>query len=335
LTVEAYTVGWICALPNVFAASKAMLDEAHTELRRDETNSQYALGRIGQLNVVLACLPAGMDDTNNVDMVAPNLLRRFPGIRFSLMVGIGGGAPSDEHDIHLGDVVVSKPGSTHGGVVQYVPGKTIEEGGFIRTSSLNKLPPVLLTAITVLEVRHRTQKSKVSQHLSKILALYPTMAQQFQYQDSEHDLLFEANYNHLSSQATCDNCNNERLVSRPSRHTTDPVIHYGLIGLVNQIPRNGSSREKLRQEKNILCFETEAAGLVDNFPCLIIYGISNYSDSHRDKWWESYAAAVAAAYAKELLYIIFKIQADSTKETPELQGLGQFKSSIGKEKRGS
>lgn len=48
----------------------------------------------------------------------------------------------------------------------------------------------------------------------------------------------------------------------------------------------------------------EAAGLMDNFPCLVIRGICDYSDSHKNKQWQDYAAATAAAYSKELLSVV-------------------------------
>ncbi|KAL2818214.1 hypothetical protein BDW59DRAFT_152168 [Aspergillus cavernicola] len=48
----------------------------------------------------------------------------------------------------------------------------------------------------------------------------------------------------------------------------------------------------------------EAAGLMDDFPCLVIRGISDYADSHKNNHWQGYAAATAAAYAKELLSVI-------------------------------
>ena len=43
---------------------------------------------------------------------------------------------------------------------------------------------------------------------------------------------------------------------------------------------------------------------MDLFPCLVIRGISDYADSHKNKIWQPYAAATAAAYAKELLLVI-------------------------------
>ncbi|KAL2012539.1 hypothetical protein VTN00DRAFT_64 [Thermoascus crustaceus] len=68
--------------------------------------------------------------------------------------------------------------------------------------------------------------------------------------------------------------------------------------------KHGRTRDKLAQELGILCFEMEAAGLMDNFPCLVIRGICDYADSHKNKIWQEYAAATAAAYAKELLSVI-------------------------------
>ena len=60
----------------------------------------------------------------------------------------------------------------------------------------------------------------------------------------------------------------------------------------------------LAQELGIICFEMEAAGLIDNFPCLVIRGICDYADSHKNKQWQEYAAATAAAYAREILSVI-------------------------------
>ena len=60
-------------------------------------------------------------------------------------------------------------------------------------------------------------------------------------------------------------------------------------------------RDKLAVEKNVMCFEMEAAGLMNNYPCLVIRGICDYSDSHKNKEWQGYAAMTAAAYAKDLL----------------------------------
>src|SRR5947207_8819128 len=133
---NSYTVGWVCALPLEMAAATAMLDEEHGKPMRQNPHDKnsYALGRIGQHNVVIACLPAGVYGTTSAATVAVQMLSSFGAIRFGLMVGIGGGVPSTANDIRLGDVVVSKPKGKFNGVVQYDFGKTVEGGQLDRKS---------------------------------------------------------------------------------------------------------------------------------------------------------------------------------------------------------
>lgn len=110
LTKDDYTVGWICALPVELTASEGMLDDVHPELEQVHGDENlYTLGRIGQHNIVIAWLPAGSTGIAPAAKVAKDMLRSFPRIRFGLMVGIGGGAPSVDEDIRLGDVIVGVP----------------------------------------------------------------------------------------------------------------------------------------------------------------------------------------------------------------------------------
>ena len=51
----------------------------------------------------------------------------------------------------------------------------------------------------------------------------------------------------------------------------------------------------------------EAAGL-DDFQCLVIRGICDYADSHKNKIWQPHAAAAATAYAKDLLLQLAPIE---------------------------
>jgi nucleoside phosphorylase len=151
---QEYTVGWICALPRELAASQAMLDEEYNppDQKTGDANS-YTVGRIGDHSVVMACLPHGVIGTISAAGVAAAMLQSFSMPRFSLMVGIGGGVPSEKHDIRLGNVVVSKPGGIFGGVIQYDFGKTVEDGRFVHTGSLDKPPKVLLNAVSNLEAK--------------------------------------------------------------------------------------------------------------------------------------------------------------------------------------
>jgi nucleoside phosphorylase len=233
--------------------------------------------------------------------VATQMLASFPSIRFGILVGIGGGVPGGDTDIRLGDIVVSKPTGTFGGVVQYDFGKTVQGGDFMRVGSLNKPPLSLLTGVSKLEADHILGLSKIPLHLSDMIARYPSMKAKYTYLGQSHDQLFGIEYEHLNPETTCENCDVSRAIERPLREGTDPVIHYGTIASGNQVIKHGATRDRLRRELGVLCFETEAAGLMDSFPCLVVRGICDYADSHKNKLWQEYAAAAAAAYAKELV----------------------------------
>jgi len=111
------------------AAAEVMLDEIHEDLQEQDTSdhNSYKLGRIQNHNVVIACLPVGIYGTNSAANVSKDMVRTFKSIRFGLMVGIGGGAPSATNDVRLGDVVVSQPSRTNGGVIQSIVGKLSKE----------------------------------------------------------------------------------------------------------------------------------------------------------------------------------------------------------------
>lgn len=96
-----------------------MLDIEHEDnIPIPDTDSNvYTRGTIGQHNVVIACLPEGIIGTTAATNVVTHMLRTFTGIRFALIVGIGGGIPNlPDYDVCLGDIVVSGPQGTFPGV---------------------------------------------------------------------------------------------------------------------------------------------------------------------------------------------------------------------------
>jgi hypothetical protein len=105
-----YTVGWICAVATEYVAAQEFLDEEHDgpEHLPPPVRNDYALGKMGKHNVVIATLPMGEYGIASAARVAEEMQHAFPNIRIGLMVGIGGGVPT-RHDIRLGDVVVSIP----------------------------------------------------------------------------------------------------------------------------------------------------------------------------------------------------------------------------------
>ncbi|PLB55178.1 purine and uridine phosphorylase, partial [Aspergillus steynii IBT 23096] len=299
---EDYTVGWICALPLERAAAAAMLDETHETIAQPSSdNNAYTLGAIHGRNVVIASLAAGVYGISSATAVVMQMKATFPKIEYGLMVGIGGGAPGGSTDIRLGDIVVSRPTGSSPGIVQYDFGKIVGDGKFESTGFLNKPPSYLLNVIGKIESEYHMGVRRIPAILANALQSKPAMRSYFCRPEAPEDELFESEYEHINSGETCDHCDRGRLITRKARPFSEPYVHYGLIASANSLMKHGMTREKLRKEKNILCFEMEAAGLMDHLPCLVIRGICDYSDSHKNKTWQHYAAGTAAAYAKELL----------------------------------
>lgn len=246
----------------------------------------YTLGSVSGHHVVIACLPSGVYGTTSAAIVLDQMLPTFPSLRFGLMVGIGGGVPSRKTDIRLGDVVVSVPtsASTFGGVIQYDYGKTLYDGSFQQTGSLNKPPRYLLTAISQMRSDDLVKDTLIEKTITDILQKHEKVRDQFSR--PENDWLFKPSYNHYGSEDTnCSACDQRQLDVREPRDFKKPFIHHGLIASGNQVMKDPKRRDALAQEMDILCFEMEAAGLMDQLPCLVIRGICDYCDSHKSKQW--------------------------------------------------
>ncbi|EXL66214.1 hypothetical protein FOPG_17596 [Fusarium oxysporum f. sp. conglutinans race 2 54008] len=331
---DLYTIGWIAALPIERAAATALLHDRHDapegfDQHQSDANS-YTWGRIGEHNVVIASLPAGVYGTTSAATTASNLVHSLPHIRIGLLVGIGGGIarPDEGKDIRLGDIVVSQPDGTTGGVVQYDLGKAKANGVWERKGSLDKPPPVLLHALASLQAEHEIALSKVPGLLQAMLQANPGMTRpktDFTYQGAANDRLFDSKHYHVGG-SNCAKCDSAWEVERDQRESTEPEIHYGIIASGNKLIKDAATRDSLLEDtgRQCLCVEMEAAGLMDRFPCLVIRGICDYADSHKNDRWQRYAAATAAAFAVELLEYVPVGQLEATQKVAKsIQSLEQ------------
>lgn len=306
-SIDDYQVGWVCALPIELATARAMLDEEHgTVPSQDEQDrNNYVLGQVYGHNVVIICLPTRVDGNNAAAVDAANILRTFRGLRFGLMVGIGGGIPNLDKgvDIRLGDVVVSQPDKTRGGVVQYDKGKSLEGGQFQRKGSLNKPPTLLLTALASLKAQDEVYGSQISASITRMIERHPHMEENgCIFPGVEQDCLYCADCK-APLDNSCDKCQDGKIRRKERRHTK-PVVHYGIIASGNQVVKDSGIRDRLRDKFDAKCVEMEAVGLMDHIPCLVIRGVCDYADAHKNDLWQPYAATMAAAYAREFISIL-------------------------------
>lgn len=301
-----YTVGWICALEVEYVAAQECLDKEHKEspvVSPNDTN-HYTLGSIGDHNVVIAVLPNGEYGNASAANVAKNMQSTFHNVRVGLMVGIAGGVPSGRHDIRLGDVVVSAPCGGYGGVFQYDFGKSTQGEGFKETRFLNQPPTTLLNAIHGIKAKYKRKGHQLEEAINYILNKNQRLRTDYRRPLSTTDRLFRSDVVHkieCGDTACTSDASKLDLRRERSKDEDNPAIHYGLIASGDKLMKDAMIRDRLSAEKDVLCFEMEAAGLMNTFPCLVIRGICDYSDSHKNKEWQGYAAMVAAAYAKDLI----------------------------------
>jgi nucleoside phosphorylase len=280
---------------------------------------------------VIAALPRGEYGTNRAATVASHLLRTFTNVRIALMVGIGGGAPLIEvgearkQDVRLGDVVVSTPSQGWGGVCQYDFGKAIQEREFKLTGHLNQPPDALLTAITVLSGDFEVNGHEIDKGISAILEKRPKLCKKYQRPPMSSDRLYKSSFIRDEIASTKGN-NEDQIVQRKSREDEENVmIHYGLIASGNSLVKDATMRNALARKLGILCFEMEAAGLMNQYPFLVIRGICDYCDTHKNDDWHGYAAMTAAMYARKLL---LRVAPNKVEAEARLNDLGSIKQDL-------
>ncbi|KAF7533402.1 hypothetical protein G7054_g7087 [Neopestalotiopsis clavispora] len=299
-TPNDYTVAIVCAIEFEMSAVRYMLDEEHPRLPSSHGDSNnYILGKLCGHHVVLACLP-GNQGKSAAAIVATNLDRTFPSIKWRFLAGIGGGVPSERNDIRLGDVVVSMPEGEYGGVVQYDLGKDTDNG-FKLKGFLSAPPPRLRSAVINMRSDHRAKDNKIEEFVAQMLKSNRRL-KVYRRPAGDSDILFDPGYAHPADRPSCNSCDTSQVIARPPREWDGPEIHYGLIASGDRVMRSAVKRDLcVRNVGDILCFEMEAAGMSTDLPYIVIRGISDYADSHKNDAWQHYAAAAAAAVTKEFL----------------------------------
>ncbi|KAL7942766.1 hypothetical protein V8C42DRAFT_139381 [Trichoderma barbatum] len=321
-----FNIAIICALPLEASIVSALFDTQWDATKygkeRADTNA-YSLGAFGPHNVVLAHMPS-MGKVAAAT-AATNLRASFPGIQLALVVGICGGVPfGSSGELLLGDVVIST------GLVQYDFGRQFP-GVFVRKNTPEESLPKLRPEVAALLSKLKTDQNRcqlLNKTLEHLQLLYGQSTIGLHYPGPTKDRLFEPSYLHRHSPLECVVCakvDGETLCSSaieasceelgckeidprprvrlmPSSNQSPPDVHFGLIATGDTVMRSGKDRDRIAAQDKVIAFEMEGAGVWETFPsCLVIKGICDYADSHKNKTWQIYAAATAAAAAKAFL----------------------------------
>ena len=227
--------------------------------------------------------------------ITSHMKSNFPYIRFMLLVGIGGGAPSiPRNDIHVGDVVFGDC------VIQYKTGQELEDSLEIDPERLQP-PQQLSAAVTRLRATLHNG-DPLEEALDEIAS--KSERNMNRYRRPIEDRLWKSSLLHQDDVCECLRSvwiHTPWLVTREYRFTDLIMTHRGIIGSSDQLPRNAKERDRLNLEQKIVCFDMEAADVMRSTKCITVRGIADYADGHKNDEWHSYAALSAAVCAKKLL----------------------------------
>ncbi|KAM0721995.1 hypothetical protein Q7P37_002921 [Cladosporium fusiforme] len=334
---DAYNIAWICPSEDGQLAAAAMLDERHSYLSQsDEDSNTYILGSIQGHNIVIAGLST-VSQEGPAATVIGDVKKTFSCLKFLLLVGVGGGVPN-QGTIRLGHVVVSRPNEEDSGVFQFDSWQAAwhHQLGKVEFGDVRffRRPPLVLTraAERMNLARKLAATDPIVDNISRVTSR--PQLRRFKYPGARYDQQFEANVSHGADEESRAECRQlcwfEGLrddlwpeLSEQDVKDEEPqciVVHRGTIacGTTDTAERDqrtsGKLRDNLAEERQILCFEEDAAWASKDDPILMIRGIAHYSDSHVFDEWSGYAAAAAAAYARELF---FHVTVDEVRECEE------------------
>ncbi|KAL5362226.1 Pfs domain protein [Aspergillus floccosus] len=275
----------MCALGNESKAVRTLFDTTHASasIPSNDLNA-YAFGSMGGHNAVATGLPPGEIGTSAAADFAVNMKRS---------------------DIRLGDVVVSTPRCASVGVLPYDRIKNLDGGAPQINGYLHPPPRALRSVLHDLESDPNLGKTPLAVYTRDIAE----SDEEFAHPGAENDILYMSDYPHPQGKDTCSVCNPARVKAWPSRDSTQLCVHYGLIASGNQVLKNALARDELGRKHGILCFEMEAAGVMNILSSLVIRGIRDDCDSNKNKVWQKYAAATAAAFAKLLSRVRPEVEA--------------------------
>ncbi|EPS44824.1 hypothetical protein H072_1178 [Dactylellina haptotyla CBS 200.50] len=321
--IKTYWVGWICSLPEEMKAARALLDEVHQDqAKRPGCSNSFIIGSIGNHNVAITCLPKHTFHDDIIEATVECMTSAFPSVYCILLVGVGSGIPSK---VRLGDVVIGSPTFDHQAAIQWELRNTKEGNSFHHIRSPADPSHRLLAALSKFEALRALNGSKIPSYIERMAARYPDLEARYSKSDGLVDILFRSTCAHIDDTAAvvearrngyeeeaCNLCDKTKAIERKPMETE---IHYGTIAYGNQEIKDGTLRDQLKRELGddigILCLDW---GNTPNLkvPHLVFRGICDYADSHNSQEWRKYAAAVAAACAKEYLSIAMPARISDT-----------------------
>ena len=295
-----YSIAWISTLALERDVAVAMFDEYWELPARIGNDPSYYCGRIGLHNVVL--LYAMTVGISSLREKIQDLLEDFPHLKLTLVVGIGGGIPSEQEDVRLGDIVVSQS-ETGPSLLRYQLNQETREGILV-DQQLPQPLSAITDGLTAIQSKHMRCKNLTDLLRHRDAALEKNRHCSWQHPGIEHDMLCQQTSS-FTKDSHPDAASDEPFSQRPRRFRDLPVVHYGKIATGDWIIRDARVRDEISAKLGgILCIDMDYDRELFSLQVLKIRGISDYCNKYKSREFQGYAACMAAAYAKEFLTIL-------------------------------
>ncbi|KAF4494545.1 calcium-independent phospholipase A2 [Fusarium agapanthi] len=290
-----YTIAWIAPLEIEAQAALHMLDNLHDGRFPVNRGDDYifSAGDINGHNIVIATLPAGQEyGTGSAAALASQIKKFFTNLWCGLLVGVAAGLPNLRKtppiDIRLGDILVGLSEGDSAGLVAYDLGKETSEG-----FQLLKSRRVLENTETVIRSAIGNIKIKAPDDTDAFIPFYERVKDKnhsrgtFADPGQDKDVFYDIGDDGVDTPV-------QRMQRATDRRTR---VWYGSIGSGDKVTKNTLKRNEIRDRYGVIGLEMEAAGTMNRIPAGVIRGVCDYADEHKNKQWQPYAAAMAAAYA--------------------------------------
>ena len=81
----------------------------------------------------------------------------------------------------------------------------------------------------------------------------------------------------------------------------EPAIHLGAAASGDTVMKSGEDRDRIAENEGIIALEIEGAGVWEGVPSIVVKGVCDYADCHKNKEWQNFVVAVAASARKAIL----------------------------------
>ena len=337
---DEFEIAIVCALKVEYDAVSLLVDEfwdgtsgsSYDEAPGDP--NLYRAGRIGKVNVVLVLL-SDMGKATSASSTT-SLAMSYSGLKLMLLTGICGGVPRTRTvpELILGDVVISSS------VIQYDLGRQFPDQFAMKdnpTDILRRPQRSIRNLVSIVDTG--LERNAVEERTGHLLWELQQKSAEYKHPGADKDLLINASSHHRhrgpqppkdpcmchSSDvgAVCEesrgmSCETlgclDNLIPRKRLETKQlmqeaersidaqsPSIFVGPFGSGDKVLKSARDRDEMAEKYGVLAFEMEGAGAWDVIPCIVIKGVCDYADSHKNKRWQAFASATAASAMRALL----------------------------------